>query len=139
MKTINLREFYSSLYEHDCFCEVPDEVAELLILFKRREEAQRRRIYRNKAFYSLDCDDGIEKHCLFFSPSAESVFECNLGKEALIAALHTLTNKQRTRLYRHFVLDMGYSHIAKTEGVCESSIRRSIEAAIKKLRKAIVL
>ena len=47
MKTINLRNFYAALYNHDALYDVPDEVAELLILFKRREEAQRRRIYRN--------------------------------------------------------------------------------------------
>ena len=42
MKTVNLRDFYQSIYDHDCLYEVPDEVAELLILYKRREEAHRR-------------------------------------------------------------------------------------------------
>lgn len=64
MKTINLRDFYAALYHHDAFYDVPDEVAELLILFKRREKAQRRRIYRNRANYSLDHDNCIEKQAL---------------------------------------------------------------------------
>ena len=44
MKIINLRDFYKSLYDHDAFCEVPDEVAELLILFKRREDRKSTRL-----------------------------------------------------------------------------------------------
>lgn len=137
MKTINLRDFYSTLYNHDTFYEVPDEVAELLILFKRREESQRRKVYKNKAHYSLDWDNGIDKQALFFTPSAETVCHQLMDKKALIAALPLLTPKQQKRLYRHFMLEMGYSHIARIEGICESSVRRSIDAAIRKLRAEI--
>lgn len=41
MKTINLRDFYSNLYNQDSFYDVPDEVAELLILYQKKEKAQR--------------------------------------------------------------------------------------------------
>lgn len=75
MKTINLRDFYAALYNHDALYDVPDEVAELLILFKRREEAQRRRIYRNRAYYSLDHDNCIEKQALCLVPSAETMYQ----------------------------------------------------------------
>lgn len=51
MKTVNLRDFYQSIYDHDCLYEVPDEVAELLILYKRREEAHRRLTYKYRAFF----------------------------------------------------------------------------------------
>ena len=44
MKTINLRDFYKTLYDYDTFCEVPDEVADLLILLKRREESYQRKV-----------------------------------------------------------------------------------------------
>lgn len=59
MTTINLKDFYS-WYTHDEYIEVPDEVAEELKADKRYEAAYRRRVTRNKAQYSLDCDDGIE-------------------------------------------------------------------------------
>lgn len=52
MKTVNLRDFYQSIYDHDCLYEVPDEVAELLILYKRREGAHRRLTYKYRAFFS---------------------------------------------------------------------------------------
>lgn len=74
MKTVNLRDFYQSIYDHDCLYEVPDEVAELLILYKRREEAHRRLTYKYRAYFSLDCCDGIENEAVHNSPSAEKIF-----------------------------------------------------------------
>lgn len=74
MKTVNLRDFYQSIYDHDCLYEVPDEVAELLILYKRREEAHRRLTYKYRAYFSLDCCDGIENEAVHNSPSAEEIF-----------------------------------------------------------------
>ena len=58
MTTINLKDFYP-WYTHDEYIEVSDEVAEELIASKRREAAHAERVRYNKAFYSLDCDDGI--------------------------------------------------------------------------------
>lgn len=134
MKTINLRDFYAALYHHDAFYDVPDEVAELLILFKRREKAQRRRIYRNRAYYSLDHDNCIEKQALCLVPSAETMYQSFLEREALATALSRLTPKQQQRIYQHFALEMNYLQIAKAEGVCESSVRRSVDAGIRKLK-----
>lgn len=37
MKIINLRDFYSTLYNQDSFYDVPDEVAELLILYQKKK------------------------------------------------------------------------------------------------------
>lgn len=45
----------------DTWINVSDEVAETFLLSKRKEAAQYRQMYRYKALYSLDCDDGMEK------------------------------------------------------------------------------
>lgn len=135
MKTINLRDFYKSLYDHDAFCEVPDEVAELLILFKRREEAYQRRKFRYKAHYSLDCGDGIEKETIYFAPSAEEVFFRCVEEAQLLMALQSLTDKQLQRLYRYCVLRMSYTEIARIEKVSDMTVRECIERAICKLKK----
>ena len=137
MKTINLKDFYSSLYSHDCFYEVPDEVAELLELFKRRDESRRRKIYRNKAFYSLDCDDGIEKGSEILVPSAEETYLRNAEHEILYNAVRNLTDKQFRRLYAYFFMDISYTMIARLENVDESSVRKSINSALKHLFKII--
>ena len=72
MTTINLKDFYA-WYTHDEYIEVPDEVAEELKADKRYEAACRRRVTRNKAQYSLDCDDGIEYSACLHEPSPEEL------------------------------------------------------------------
>ena len=59
MQTINLKQYYPFCTE-DTLVEVSDEIAEAFLLDKRAEAARERKMYRYKAFYSLDCDDGIE-------------------------------------------------------------------------------
>ena len=59
MTTINLKDFYA-WYTHDEYIEVSDEVAAELRADKLYELSYQRRVIRNKAQYSLDCDDGIE-------------------------------------------------------------------------------
>lgn len=55
MAIINLKEFYP-WYTHDEYIEVSDEVAAELRADKLYEAAHQRRIVRNKAQYSLDCN-----------------------------------------------------------------------------------
>ena len=59
MTTINLKDFYP-WYTHDEYIEVSEEVAEELRASRLYEAAYQRRVIRNKAQYSLDCEDGIE-------------------------------------------------------------------------------
>ena len=135
MKTINLRDFYSSIYSTECYCDVPDEVAELLQLYKRLEEAQRRKIYKHKAHYSVNRDDGIENAAILFSPPVHEIYEQSTFRWALYAAIQDLSDKQIKRLYSHFFLEMDYSEIARLERVDESAVRRSVKRALKQLKK----
>ena len=139
MIEINLREFYPECYRSDYFVEVPDEVAELLILLRRHEQSQRRRIYKHKAQYSLDIYENVERETVLKCPSAEEVFEQLAEQEQLYDAMMALTHKQRTRLYAHFFLNMSYTQIAKREGVDATSVRESIQRAIRQLQKRIHL
>ena len=59
MTTINLKDVYP-WYTHDEYIEVSEEVANELQANKLFELAYQRRIVRNKAQYSLDCEEGIE-------------------------------------------------------------------------------
>ena len=68
MTTINLKDFYP-WYTHDEYTEVSDEVAEELMASRRREAAHTERARYNKAYYSLDCDDGIEYSACLHEPS----------------------------------------------------------------------
>ena len=61
MKKVNLRELYPDIYKTDVFIEVSSEVQEVFLTDKRAEAARQRQMYNYKAYYSLDCDNGIEK------------------------------------------------------------------------------
>ena len=58
MKEINLRDFYP-WYKENVIIEVTEEVAEELLAGQRYIKASRRRVYRNKAHFSLDAEDCI--------------------------------------------------------------------------------
>ena len=90
MKTINLRELYPDAYMSDYFVEVPDEVAEVFITFERMENAYKQRTYYHRAFYTLDCSDGIEQSVVFRSLTPEEIYERKLTREQLHAAISSL-------------------------------------------------
>ena len=68
MTTINLKDFYP-WYTHDEYIEVSEEVAEELRASRLYEAAYQRRVIRNKAQYSLDCEDGIEYSACVSEPT----------------------------------------------------------------------
>ena len=74
MTTINLKDFYP-WYTHDEYIEVSDEVAKEFIASKRREAAHAERVRYNKAFYSLNCDDGIEYSACLHEPSPQELMD----------------------------------------------------------------
>ena len=76
MAIINLRDFYP-YYTMDSFIEVPDEVAEAMAEFDRKEAAYRLRTYQHKAYYSLDREDGIEHSALFVALFPCEIYERN--------------------------------------------------------------
>ena len=59
MELVNLKKYYPRLYAQDTLIEVSDEVAEALLFMQRQENASIRRSYYHRAFFSLDCEDGI--------------------------------------------------------------------------------
>ncbi|WP_418667853.1 sigma-70 family RNA polymerase sigma factor [Allofournierella sp.] len=126
MTTINLKDFYS-WYIEDQFVEVTDEVAEAMRADKRYEASYRRRITRNKAQYSLDCDDGIEYSACVFEPTPQELLECMEQFERLCRALNSLPEIQGRRIDAHIILEKSEREVAKAEGVCESSVRHSIK------------
>ena len=134
MTTINLREFYP-WYIEDQFIEVTDEVAEELRAGRRAEAAHQRRVTRNKAQYSLDCDDGIEYSACLHEPTPQELLERVELFYHLWNALNTLPEVQGRRVDAHVILGMSYREIARAEGVDWSSIRESVRAGLTAMRK----
>jgi len=53
----------------------------------------------------------------------------------LYAAINSLPEKQAKRVYAYFFLDMSKAQIASIEGVNKSQISRSIDQALKNIKK----
>ena len=136
MTTINLKTFYP-WYTHDEYIEVPDEVAEELKADKRYGAAYRRRLVRNKAQYSLDCDDGIEYSACVHEPSPEDVILHEERFEMLCRALNSLPEVQGRRVDACVILGLNYCDVAGIDGVDKSSVRRSVLCGLENMRKLL--
>lgn len=134
MIKINLRDYYP-FYKKDCFVDIPDEVAEELRNFDRMESAYQRRMYRNKAQYSLDRGDGIENDILFVSLSPWEIYERKVTYEQLHAAISSLPDKQAKRIYAFFFMEMTCAAIAEAEGVSEAAVREGIDRGLRNVEK----
>ena len=145
MQTINLKQYYPFCTE-DTFVEVSDEIVEAFLLDKRAEAARERKMYRYKAFYSLDCNDGIENAAIGWAqPSPE---DCLMEKEAqaeyaellrrLYEAISSLTPTQARRVHARYMLGMKVKDIAAMEGITPSQAGKSIHAALRRLRRYFI-
>ena len=132
MTTINLKDFYS-WYTRDEYIEVSDEVAAELKADKLYEAAHQRRTTRNKAQYSLDCDDGIEYSACLHEPTPQELLDRMELFVHLWNALNSLPEVQGVRVEAHLILGKSYRQIAREQGVDKSAVRHSVKSG--KLRR----
>ena len=134
MTIINLRDFYY-WYTQDEYIEVSDDVAEALRASVRSEAAYTERARYNKAYYSLDADDGIEYSACLHELTPDEVLELKERFCRLWNALNCLPEIQGRRVDAHFILGMTYREIAQAEGVDKSSVRESVLGGLKSMKK----
>lgn len=143
MAIINLRKYYYPTYKKDTFIEVSDEVAEALLLMLRAENNYESKPHYHKAYFSLDCEDGIENDAIGWAqPSPEDYMielEEQLAHELLLLHLQEsfaiLTPIQARRLHARYLLGMRVKDIAAMEGVSRPQVSDSIRGALKRLHK----
>ena len=126
MKKVNLRDLYPDVYKNDHFVEVTEDVLETIQSAERAEAAYDRRMYRYKAYYSLDCDNGIENAILMKPQTPEMLLEEKQLREQLYAAVMALPEKQAKRIYARYYLGMRVSEIAAAEGLSLIHISASV-------------
>lgn len=142
MTVINLKRYYYPLVKTDVFMEVPDEIADALLHLRREENNRERKVWYHKAYFSLDCEDGIENEAIGWAqPSpedymirAEDEAAHELLLEHLREAIGTLTPTQARRLHMRYMLEMKYREIAEAEGISQTQASDSVRAAVKRLR-----
>ena len=135
MKKINLRELYPDVYPTDFFIDVTEEVMETIRAAERAETAYERKMYRYKAQYSLDCENGIENAVLLKPQTPEMLLEEKQFQEQVYATVMKLPEKQAKRIYARYYLGMAVNEIAEVEGVDPSRVRDSIRRGLKQLVK----
>ena len=147
-------KFRSGMHEKEtCVIEIPDEITEeyiksltpeialVHIEFERQEKAHNRKLFRYKAFYSLDTEaereyrgEQLECELVDCVPSAEDVFISNQDKSDLYNALKQLPEKQLARIYKHYFMNNSKADIAKSENVTEFVVRSGIDRGLKCLK-----
>ena len=115
MKKINLRELYPDVYTTDFFVDVTEEVMETIRAAERAEAAYERKMYRYKAQYSLDCENGIENAVLLKPQTPEMLLEEKQFQEQVYAAVMKLPEKQAKRIYARYYLEMAVNKIAEVD------------------------
>ena len=133
---INLRDFYP-FYETDEVIEVSEDVYNALHSWKLEDAAYLRRLFRNKAHYSLNVEDCIERKALCCSRPPYEIIADQLVKRQLYAAIASLPGKQAKRLYAYFFLDMSEHDIAEVENVCQQAVNESILRALSTLKEKL--
>lgn len=139
MKSIDLEKYYTRpLCEgNDTTLLVSDEVADALEEFIREENNYTLRRYCAKAYYSLDCEDGIEHHILFRQETPEELYEKKLTIQQLNRALAKLPLKQSQHIYAHFFLGKSCRAIAMAEQVSVRAVQKSLRSSLKRLGKIL--
>jgi len=134
MVTINLKDFYP-WYTHDEFVDVSDEVAAAMLEAGRLDRNYTRRVYYNKAHYSLDAGDGIENEACYINLTPHEIFECQIMRCRLCRALNSLSETQGRRVDAHYILGMSQKDIAEVEGVSNGSVCVSIQRGLAAMKK----
>jgi RNA polymerase sigma-70 factor (ECF subfamily) len=136
MKRINLKDIYP-FYTEDCFVTVEDAVADTFDEFRKQEQSYERKVYRHRAYYSLDRNDGIENSMLRQPQSQYETYERKQFNERIYLAILELPEKQAKRIYAHFFLGMSMTDIAEAEGVSINAISKSISHGIMLLKNKL--
>lgn len=134
MTMINLRDFYP-WYINDEYIEVSDEVAAELQANRLYEAAHQRRVTRNRAQYSLDCDDGIEYSACLSEPTPQALLERMERFCILWNALNSLPEIQGRRVDACVILGNSYRQVALEEGVSKTSVQESVQCGLANMRK----
>jgi RNA polymerase sigma-70 factor (ECF subfamily) len=138
MARIDLQDYYFWYPPGSCL-DVPDEIVDVLNVERRRENAYLRRLFRNKAYYSLDADDGIETSATSHALLPDELYEFKQSIIRLYAALTQLPDKQAKRVYAHYILGMNKAEIAKAEGVTIEAVKDALKRGLSNLKKSLEL
>ena len=134
MTTINLKDYYPWYTENE-YINVPDEVAAELNAGRLSDAVHQRRLKRNKAQYSLDCDDDIEYSACLSEPTPEQLVERMETFCELCRALNSLPETQGRRIDACIILGKSMTEVAEAEGVSVEAVSAAIDRGLESMKK----
>ena len=93
-----------------------------------------KKVRRNKAYYSLDRNDGIELLSIKKTKTPEVIFFENEIKSILYSAIEKLPKMQAERIILYYFQGMSYKEIAKIQNVHRTAVSKSIAIGLKNLK-----
>lgn len=136
MRKISLGEYYYFI-ESDFQIDVDDNIFEVLELYRRKEHAYREKVRRNKAYYSLDRNDGIELSAIIKTKTPEVIFFEKEIKILLYSAINKLPKIQAERIILYYFQEMSYEEIARIQNVHRTAVSKSIAIGLKNLKNIL--
>lgn len=138
MIKINLRHYYPH-YTSDVFIEVLDDIAIELHTFENEDAAYRMRRSRNRVFYLLDREDGLEREMQNSAPSSEDGFFREHLACSLFYAFQELPIAQARRIYAHFIVEVCVQCLVQPKRVIMVGIRVLQDSGLGKWRTWIIV
>lgn len=132
---IRVKDFYKDAIGETEYTYVTEEVYEALTeTFRKEVHAQQMRDLRHVTREGYT--EGETEDLIFESgESLEDMVIRQMELETLQKAMQSLTEVQRERLHLYFFSGLTFRQIGEKSGVSDMSVRESIEASLKKIKK----
>lgn len=134
---IRIKDFYKDAIGEIEYTYVSEEVYEALVnTFRKEAHAEEMRDLRHvtaDGYVEGDTEDLL----MDTGESLEDFVIRQLEIQNLQKAMQSLTYTQRERLHLYFFEGLTYRQIGEKLGISDKSVRESIEAALKKIKKIL--
>ena len=132
---IRIKDFYKDAVGETEYTYVSHEVYEALTdLFRREEHAEEMRDLRHLTAGGY-IEGETEEQMAGETKSLEDMIIHQMDLETLQKAVQSLTQVQKERLHLYFFEGMTFRQIAEKTGISDMSVRESVEASLKKIKK----
>lgn len=135
---IRIKDFYKDAIGEIEYTYVSEEVYEALVnTFRKEAHAEKMRDLRHvtkDGYVEGDTEDLL----IETEESVEDYVIRQLEIKQLQKAMRQLTENQKERLQLYFFEGLTYRQIGEKLGISDKSVRESIDAALKKIKKIII-
>jgi len=135
---IRIKDFYKDAIGEIEYTYVSEEVYEALVnTFRKEAHAEEMRDLRHitkDGYMEGDTEDLL----IETEESVEDYVIRQLEIKQLQKAMQQLTENQKERLQLYFFEGLTYRQIGEKLGISDKSVRESIDAALKKIKKIII-